>query len=89
MTDMEKDIIDMDQAEDAVSETVDQAAEVVNEAEEKAADATVKEAKEAAGDAAQAAPKAQMAGTASVPERYPLSWPPPVIKAGSLRSLFI
>ena len=34
MTDMEKDIIDMDQAEDAVSETVDQAADVVNEAEE-------------------------------------------------------
>ena len=40
MTDMEKDIIDMDQAEDAVKETVDEAADVVSEAEEKAADAT-------------------------------------------------
>lgn len=59
MTDMEKDIIDMDQAEDAVKETVDQAADVVSEAEEKAADATVKEVKEGAEDAAQAAPKAK------------------------------
>ena len=59
MTDMEKDIIDMDQAEDAVKETVDEAADVVSEAEEKAADATVKEVKEGAEDAAQAAPKAK------------------------------
>ena len=55
MTDMEKDIIDMDPAEDAVNEAADQAADVISEAEEKTADA----AQEAAQDAAKAAPKAK------------------------------
>ena len=55
MTDMEKDIIDMDPAEDAVNEAADQAADVISEAEEKTADA----AKAAAQDATQAAPKAK------------------------------